>query len=95
MHLPSNFDFCLWLFQVNQERMLMEYNLSRAGGQALQMEKCMIQQNHSKELELNALRGEIASLKKVPDMIMPSNPWSTLSLYTVTVKITFQKIIIM
>ncbi len=73
MHLPSNFDFCLCLFQVNQERMLMEYNLSRAGGQALQMEKCMIQQNHSKELELNALRGEIASLKKVPDMIMLSN----------------------
>ncbi len=65
MHLPSNFDFCLCLFQVNQEeRMLMEYNLSRAGGQALQMEKCMIQQNHSKELELNALRGEIASLKR-------------------------------
>uniref|UniRef100_A0A671P9Y3 E3 ubiquitin-protein ligase CCNB1IP1-like n=1 Tax=Sinocyclocheilus anshuiensis TaxID=1608454 RepID=A0A671P9Y3_9TELE len=47
---------------VNQERMLMEYNLSRAGGQ---MEKCMIQQSQSKELELNALRGEIASLKKV------------------------------
>uniref|UniRef100_A0A673HDR1 E3 ubiquitin-protein ligase CCNB1IP1-like n=1 Tax=Sinocyclocheilus rhinocerous TaxID=307959 RepID=A0A673HDR1_9TELE len=54
-----------WTYQVNQERMLMEYNLSRAGGQVLQMEKCMIQQSQSKELELNALRGEIASLKKV------------------------------
>ncbi|XP_043099104.1 LOW QUALITY PROTEIN: E3 ubiquitin-protein ligase CCNB1IP1-like [Puntigrus tetrazona] len=54
-----------WTYQVNQERMLMEYNLSRAGGQVLQMEKCMIQQSQSKDLELNALRGEIASLKKV------------------------------
>uniref|UniRef100_A0A8C2HHA6 RING-type domain-containing protein n=1 Tax=Cyprinus carpio TaxID=7962 RepID=A0A8C2HHA6_CYPCA len=62
-----------WTYQVNQEKMLMEYNLSRAGGQALQMEKCMIQQSQSKELEFNALRGEIASLKKVPDMFKPSN----------------------
>ncbi|XP_059363314.1 E3 ubiquitin-protein ligase CCNB1IP1-like isoform X1 [Carassius carassius] len=54
-----------WTYQVNQERLLMEYSLSRAGGQVLQMEKFMIQQNQSKELELNALRGEIASLKKV------------------------------
>ncbi|KAF4111421.1 E3 ubiquitin-protein ligase CCNB1IP1 [Onychostoma macrolepis] len=60
-HKALNF----WTYQVNQERMLMEYNLSRAGGQVLQMEKYMIQQNQSKELELNALRGEIASLKKV------------------------------
>lgn len=59
--------------QVNQERLLMEYNLSRAGGQVLQMEKFMTQQNQSRELELNALRGEIASLKKVSNMIMPSN----------------------
>ncbi|XP_016330267.1 E3 ubiquitin-protein ligase CCNB1IP1 isoform X2 [Sinocyclocheilus anshuiensis] len=54
-----------WTYQVNQERLLMEYSLSRAGGQVLQMEKFMIQQNQSKELELNALRGEMASLKKV------------------------------
>ncbi|XP_050972035.1 E3 ubiquitin-protein ligase CCNB1IP1 [Labeo rohita] len=54
-----------WTYQVNQERLLMEYNLSRTGGQVLQMEKFMVQQNQSKELELNALRGEIASLKKV------------------------------
>ncbi|XP_067301721.1 E3 ubiquitin-protein ligase CCNB1IP1 [Pseudorasbora parva] len=54
-----------WTYQVNQERLLMEYNLSRAGGQVLQMEKFMTQQNQSRELELNALRGEIASLKKV------------------------------
>ncbi|XP_073692759.1 E3 ubiquitin-protein ligase CCNB1IP1-like [Garra rufa] len=54
-----------WTYQVNQERLLMEYNLSRSGGQVLQMEKFMIQQNQSKEHELNALRGEIASLKKV------------------------------
>ncbi|XP_056115279.1 E3 ubiquitin-protein ligase CCNB1IP1 [Rhinichthys klamathensis goyatoka] len=53
-----------WTYQVNQERLLMEYNMSRAGGQMLQMEKFMIQQNQSRELELNALRGEIASLKK-------------------------------
>ncbi|XP_067257516.1 E3 ubiquitin-protein ligase CCNB1IP1 [Chanodichthys erythropterus] len=54
-----------WTYQVNQERLLMEYNLSRAGGQVLQMEKFMTQQNQSRELELNALRGEIASLKRV------------------------------
>lgn len=57
----------------------MEYSLSRAGGQVLQMEKFMIQQNQSKELELNALRGEIASLKKVSSMI---KPMPTLAVYT-------------
>jgi len=51
----------------------MEYNMSRAGGQVLQMEKFMIQQNKSRELELNALRVEIATLKKVSNMIIPSN----------------------
>ncbi|XP_051576082.1 E3 ubiquitin-protein ligase CCNB1IP1-like [Myxocyprinus asiaticus] len=54
-----------WTYQVHQERLLMEYKLSQAGGQAVQMEKFMTQQNQSRELELNALRGEIASLKKV------------------------------
>nr|XP_017212493.2 E3 ubiquitin-protein ligase CCNB1IP1 [Danio rerio]XP_021333815.1 E3 ubiquitin-protein ligase CCNB1IP1 [Danio rerio] len=54
-----------WIYQINQERLLMEYNLSRAGGQVLQMEKFMIQQNQSREHELNALKGEISSLKKM------------------------------
>lgn len=67
--------------QVNQERLLMEYNLSRTGGQMLQMEKFMTQQNQSRELELNALRGEIASLKKVSNMIMPSNQCQFHSLF--------------
>lgn len=43
----------------------MEYSLSRAEVQIGQMEKVMVQQNQSKELELNALREEIASLNKV------------------------------
>lgn len=51
--------------QVNQERLLMEYSLSRAEVQVGQMEKVMAQQNQSKEHELNALREEIASLNKV------------------------------
>ncbi|XP_051508407.1 E3 ubiquitin-protein ligase CCNB1IP1-like [Myxocyprinus asiaticus] len=54
-----------WTYQVHQERLLMEYKLSQAGGQVVQMEKFMTQQNQSRELELNILRGEIASLKKV------------------------------
>ncbi|XP_057182920.1 E3 ubiquitin-protein ligase CCNB1IP1 [Triplophysa rosa] len=54
-----------WTYQVNQERLLMEFNLSRAGGQVVQMEKFLTQQNQSRELELNALKGEIASLKKM------------------------------
>lgn len=43
----------------------MEYSLSRAEVQVGQMEKVMAQQHQSKELELNALREEIASLNKV------------------------------
>ncbi|XP_053360644.1 E3 ubiquitin-protein ligase CCNB1IP1 isoform X2 [Clarias gariepinus] len=53
-----------WTYQVNQERLLMEYSLSRAEVQVRQMEKLMAQQNHSKEHELNAMREEIASLNK-------------------------------
>uniref|UniRef100_A0A3P8SAS2 Cyclin B1 interacting protein 1 n=1 Tax=Amphiprion percula TaxID=161767 RepID=A0A3P8SAS2_AMPPE len=48
-----------------QERMYQEYSLSRADTQLKQMEKVLTQQNQSRELELNAMRGEIASLKKV------------------------------
>ncbi|KAB5579286.1 hypothetical protein PHYPO_G00193360 [Pangasianodon hypophthalmus] len=53
-----------WTYQVNQERLLMEYSLSRAEVQVGQMEKVMAQQNQSKEHELNAMREEIASLNK-------------------------------
>ncbi|KAI5609889.1 E3 ubiquitin-protein ligase CCNB1IP1 [Silurus asotus] len=53
-----------WTYQVNQERLLMEYSLYRAEVQVGQMEKLMAQQNQSKEHELNAMREEIASLNK-------------------------------
>lgn len=45
--------------------MYQEYSLSRAEAQLKQMEKVLTQQNQSRELELTAMRGEIASLKKV------------------------------
>lgn len=51
--------------QVHQERLYQEYSLSRAEEQLKQMEKLLNQQNQSRELELGAMRGEIASLKKV------------------------------
>lgn len=51
--------------QVHQERMYQEYSLSRAESQLKQMEKVLNQQNQSRELELSAMRGEIACLKKV------------------------------
>ncbi|XP_034531868.1 E3 ubiquitin-protein ligase CCNB1IP1 [Notolabrus celidotus] len=54
-----------WSYQVHQERMYQEYSLSRAEAQLKQMEKMLSQQNQSRELELTAMRGEIASLKKV------------------------------
>ncbi|XP_008285620.1 E3 ubiquitin-protein ligase CCNB1IP1 [Stegastes partitus] len=54
-----------WSYQVHQERIYQEYSLSRADTQLKQMEKVLTQQNQSRELELNAMRGEIASLKKV------------------------------
>ncbi|PWA28903.1 hypothetical protein CCH79_00012902 [Gambusia affinis] len=54
-----------WSYQVHQERMYQEYSLSRADTQLKQMEKVLNQQNQSRELELTAMRGEIASLKKV------------------------------
>ncbi|XP_040886648.1 E3 ubiquitin-protein ligase CCNB1IP1 [Toxotes jaculatrix] len=54
-----------WSYQVHQERMYQEYSLSRAEAQLKQMEKVLTQQNQSRELELTAMRGEIASLKKV------------------------------
>lgn len=53
------------MLQVNQERLLTEYSLSRAEVQVGRMEKLMAQQNQSKEYELNAMREEIASLNKV------------------------------
>lgn len=53
------------MLQVNQERLLMEYSLSRAEVQVGQMEKLMAQQNQAKEHELHAMREEIASLNKV------------------------------
>ncbi|XP_055012736.1 E3 ubiquitin-protein ligase CCNB1IP1 [Boleophthalmus pectinirostris] len=54
-----------WSYQVHQERMYQEYSLSRAEAQLKQMEKVLTQQNQTRELELTAMRGEIASLKKV------------------------------
>ncbi|XP_071374415.1 E3 ubiquitin-protein ligase CCNB1IP1 [Centroberyx affinis] len=54
-----------WSYQTHQERMYQEYSLSRAEVQLKQMEKVLTQQNQSRELELTAMRGEIASLKKV------------------------------
>lgn len=51
--------------QIHQERMYQEYSLSRAEAQLKQMEKVLTQQNQCRELELTAMKGEIASLKKV------------------------------
>lgn len=45
--------------------MYQEYSLSRAEAQLKQMEKVLTQQNQCRELELTAMKGEIASLKKV------------------------------
>ncbi|XP_030609266.1 E3 ubiquitin-protein ligase CCNB1IP1 [Archocentrus centrarchus] len=56
-----------WSYQVHQERMYQEYSLSRADTQLKQMEKMLTQQNQSRELELTAMKGEIASLKKVTE----------------------------
>uniref|UniRef100_A0A3B4H2D8 Cyclin B1 interacting protein 1 n=1 Tax=Pundamilia nyererei TaxID=303518 RepID=A0A3B4H2D8_9CICH len=56
-----------WSYQVHQERIYQEYSLSRAESQLKQMEKVLTQQNQSRELELTALKGEIASLKKMMD----------------------------
>ncbi|XP_062849326.1 E3 ubiquitin-protein ligase CCNB1IP1 isoform X2 [Trichomycterus rosablanca] len=53
-----------WTYQINQERLLMEFSLSRAEVQVSQMEKVMAQQIQTKEFELNAMREEIASLNK-------------------------------
>ncbi|XP_053715585.1 E3 ubiquitin-protein ligase CCNB1IP1 isoform X3 [Synchiropus splendidus] len=54
-----------WSYQVYQERMYQEYSLSRAEIQLKQLEKLLVQQNQSREIELSAMRGEITSLKKV------------------------------
>ncbi|XP_036407005.1 E3 ubiquitin-protein ligase CCNB1IP1 [Megalops cyprinoides] len=54
-----------WTYQVQQERLFQEYSLSRAEGQVKQMEKLLSQQSQSRELELNSMRQEISSLKKV------------------------------
>lgn len=56
-----------WSYQVHQEHIYQEYSLSRAESQLKQMEKMLTQQNQSRELELTALKGEIASLKKMMD----------------------------
>lgn len=54
-----------WSYQVYQERLYQEYSLSRAKAQIKHMDKALTQQNQSRELELSAMREEIASLKKV------------------------------
>lgn len=54
-----------WSYQVYQERLYQEYSLSRAEAQIKHMDKALTQQNQNRELELSAMRGEIASLKKV------------------------------
>ncbi|KAK1797120.1 hypothetical protein P4O66_008512 [Electrophorus voltai] len=53
-----------WTYQVNQERLFMEYSLSRAEIKNSQMEKVMTHQNQTRDLELNAMREEITSLNK-------------------------------
>uniref|UniRef100_A0A3Q3WNM9 Uncharacterized protein n=1 Tax=Mola mola TaxID=94237 RepID=A0A3Q3WNM9_MOLML len=56
-----------WSYQTHQEHLYQEYSLSRAEAQLKQLEKMLTQQNQCRELELSALRGDIASLKKVMD----------------------------
>ncbi|XP_048092894.1 E3 ubiquitin-protein ligase CCNB1IP1 [Alosa alosa] len=56
-----------WTYQVHQERLFQEYSLSRTESQLKQMEKILSQQTQSRELELNGMRGEISSLKRVTD----------------------------
>ena len=56
--------------QVHQERLFQEYTLSRAEGQLKQMDKLLSQQAQSRELELNSMRGEISSLKRVQMIIL-------------------------
>lgn len=65
--IPIKHLACLSFFykQIHQEHMYQEYSLSRAEAQLKQMEKVLTQQNQCRELELTAMRGEIASLKKV------------------------------
>lgn len=45
--------------------MYQEYSLTKAEAQLKHMEKVLTQQNQCRELELTAMKGEIASLKKV------------------------------
>uniref|UniRef100_A0A3Q4BD53 Uncharacterized protein n=1 Tax=Mola mola TaxID=94237 RepID=A0A3Q4BD53_MOLML len=56
-----------WSYQTHQEHLYQEYSLSRAEAQLKQLEKMLTQQNQCRELELSALRGDIASLKKMDD----------------------------
>lgn len=65
--------------------MYQEYSLSRAEAQLKQMEKVLTQQNQCRELELSAMRGEIASLKKVNH-----NSETLVQIYNVTFKIMRQ-----
>lgn len=58
--------------------MYQEYSLSRAEAQLKQMEKVLTQQNQCRELELTAMKGEIASLKKVNDSPEISVPFHNL-----------------
>lgn len=68
--------------QVHQEHMYQEYSLSRAEAQLKQMEKVLTQQNQCRELELTAMKGEIASLKKVND-----NPEIPLQIHNLRFKV--------
>lgn len=77
------------VLQVNQERLLMEYSLSRAEVQVGQMEKLLAQQNQSKEHELHALREEIASLNKVITIQLNiCSLYCKLYIYTNSIKFT-------
>lgn len=60
--------------------MFQEYSLTRAEAQLKQMEKVLTQQNQCRELELGAMKGEIASLKKV-------NHSKTIKCFLVCVKV--------
>ncbi|XP_061922852.1 E3 ubiquitin-protein ligase CCNB1IP1 isoform X2 [Entelurus aequoreus] len=54
-----------WNYQVHQERMYQEYSATRVEKQLLQMENVLTQQNQTKQLELSAMKAEIAYLKKM------------------------------
>lgn len=68
--------------------MYQEYSLTRAEAQLKQMEKVLTQQNQCRELELTAMKGEIASLKKV-------NNSKTIKYFVFCLKVDKQTLVIL